>query len=274
MTKMNEPLIELAGVEIAYPGRRLFAGFGVRQPAATVRNLSLKIFKGETLALVGESGSGKSTIARAICGLVTARQGQICFDGQNINIHVLKRSHNLKRDIQIVFQNPDASLNPRHSVGFILRRAVRAFHTLDASQLNLKIEKLLADVRLGSNYASRYPGQLSGGERQRVAIARALAAGPRVLVCDEILSALDVSVQADIVELLRSLQRTEGVAILFISHDLAVVRWVADRVAVLRHGELCEIGATRDIYTPPFHSYTKQLLDAVPGISRTSSSSF
>jgi len=263
----TDALLALSGVEIAYPHGGLLAALGLSEPAASVRNISIDLAGGETLALVGESGSGKSTIARAISGLVTARRGTIRFEGRDINIPIRRRERNLKRDIQIVFQNPDASLNPRHSIGFILERAVRAFHRLDRAAVRAKVELLLADVRLGANYASRYPRQLSGGERQRVAIARALAAGPRVLICDEILSALDVSVQSEIIELLRSLQRGQDIAILFISHDLAVVRWLADRVAVLRNGELCEIGATADIYAPPFHPYTKQLLDAVPRMS-------
>ncbi|BCP52314.1 hypothetical protein K32_09310 [Kaistia sp. 32K] len=268
MSAEAEPLLALCGVEIAYPGRGWLAALGRREPAASVRDISFDLVRGETLALVGESGSGKSTIARAISGLVTARKGTIRFGGRDINIPIERRSQDLKRDIQIVFQNPDASLNPRHSVGFILSRAIRAFHRLDSATVRSKVDALLADVRLSGDYASRYPRQLSGGERQRVAIARALAAQPKVLVCDEILSALDVSVQAEIIELLRSLQRDQGIAILFISHDLAVVRWLADRVAVLRHGALCEIGATEDVYAPPFHPYTKQLLDAVPHMGR------
>lgn len=261
-------ILSLSEVEIAYPGTSLLSVLGLGKRAAAVRGVSFDLRRGETLALVGESGSGKSTIARAICGLITPRGGTITYEGTNIDVPIGRRSRALKRDLQIVFQNPDASLNPRHSVGFILGQAVRAFHGLDPAAVRKMVETLLSDVKLSANYASRYPRQLSGGERQRVAIARALAARPKVLVCDEILSALDVSVQAEIIELLRSLQKQQNISVLFISHDLAVVKWLADRVAVLRHGELCEIGNTEELFSPPFHIYTKELLNAVPEIGK------
>jgi peptide/nickel transport system ATP-binding protein len=262
------PILTLRNVDIAYHDSGLLSLLGLKKPFIAARNICFELHRGETLALVGESGSGKSTIARAIAGLVTARAGEILYEGADINIPVRKRSRQLKQDLQIVFQNPDASLNPRHSIGFILSRAVRAFHDENSSRVHDRVLSLLQDVRLDASYAQRYPRQLSGGERQRVAIARALAAQPKVLLCDEILSALDVSVQSEIIDLLRALQADLGISILFISHDLAVVRWLADRVAVLLQGELCEIEATADIYSPPYHPYTKALLDAVPVIGR------
>lgn len=262
------PLVTVEDLEIVYADTGLRSLFGLGKAFVAVKGVNFSLNAGETLALVGESGSGKSTIGRALAGLVTARSGRILYQGNDINRPVQQRSRQLKRELQIVFQNPDASLNPRHSVGFILGRAIRAFHDIGASEVRERIKSLLEDVRLDASYARRYPRQLSGGERQRIAIARALAAQPRILLCDEILSALDVSVQAEIIELLRSLQATLGLSILFISHDLAVVRWLAHRVAVLYQGQLCEIGTTAEIYAPPFHPYTKALLDAVPEIGR------
>lgn len=266
----DDVILAVKGAEIAYPVRGIGLGswLGLRRTFVPVRNLSFALRRGETLALVGESGSGKSTIVRAIAGLVTARKGSIVYEGRDINIPVQKRSKQVKQDLQLVFQNPDASLNPRHSVGFILGRAVRAFHNLPASEVRERVGALLEQVMLSRDYAARYPRHLSGGERQRVAIARALAASPKVLLCDEILSALDVSVQAEIIDLLKSLQARLNISILFISHDLAVVRWLADRVAVLHGGEICELGSTAEVYAPPWHPYTRELLAAVPEIGR------
>ena len=233
-----------------------------------VHNASLTIERGETLALVGESGSGKSTIARAISGLISPVVGRITFEGRALPGPVRNRSRDLRRRIQYVFQNPDASLNPRMRIGRILARPLEIFFDADRAEVRSRVGRALDDVRLEPSYAARYPDQLSGGERQRVAIARALIADPVLLLCDEVLSALDVSVQASILELLRRLKRDTEISMLFISHDLAVVRALADHVAVLFRGHLLETGDVDEVFTPPFHPYTHALLMAVPGVSR------
>ncbi|HMN85222.1 MAG TPA: ATP-binding cassette domain-containing protein [Bauldia sp.] len=260
------PILRVADVEIAYPRRGLLALLGMGQPFVAVRDFSMDIHAGETVALVGESGSGKSSIARAVAGLLPARRGRIEFEGRDINLPSSRRDRQTRHDLQMVFQNPDASLNPRHSVGFILERALRAFRPLGRGEARDAVDALLADVKLDGGYRRRFPRQLSGGERQRIAIARALAAEPRLLLCDEVLSALDVSVQAEVIDLLRSLQEARRIAILFISHDLSVVRWLAHRVVVLYRGEVCAAGPTVDVFSPPFHPSTQALLGAVPRI--------
>lgn len=241
--------------------------FRHRRGAATwaLSGVGLTLGRGETLALVGESGSGKSTLARLVAGLLTPERGRIRFDGGDITGLAGRRSLSARRQIQIVFQNPDASLNPRHRIGTILARPLRRFFGLRGEVLRVRIEALLADVQLPRDYADRFPTELSGGERQRVAIARALAAEPSILLCDEITSALDVSVQASILDLLKGIQAGTGLSILFITHDLAVTRWFADRVAVLYRGALCESGPVHEIFSPPHHPYTAVLIDAVRG---------
>ena len=248
------PLMVLEGVRIAYgTGRRRFEA---------VREINLEIAEGETLALVGESGSGKSTVARAIAGLVAPEAGRITLDGAPLAGDVAARTPEQRRRIQYVFQNPDASLNPRARILEALARPAAFFFGRhpDAAA----IARALDDVRLDPGYATRFPDELSGGERQRVAIARALAADPALLMCDEVLSALDVSVQASVLDLLRRLRAERGIAMLFISHDLAVVRMLADRVAVLFRGDVVEIGPRDAVFAPPFHPYTRSLIEAVP----------
>ncbi len=263
------PLLQVDDLNCAYEYHRasLFAN-----PVAklVVRDVSFDIRPSETFALVGESGSGKSTIARTIAGLLRPPSGKVTFDDQAIAGKVGARTQDLRRDIQLVLQNPDASLNPRQPVLQIIGRPLEIFFHLRGKELRSRVEQLLDDVRLDKTYVRRYPGELSGGERQRVAIARALAANPKLMLCDEILSALDVSVQASILELLRVLQAERQIAYLFISHDLAVVRSLAHRVGVLYLGELCEFGQVEEVYSPPFHPYTHMLLSAVPEVNTES----
>jgi peptide/nickel transport system ATP-binding protein len=229
-----------------------------------LQDVSLSVGKGETVALVGESGSGKSTLARAIAGMVAPAAGHIRLGNDELAPLVRARSPNERRVIQYVFQNPDASLNPRATIGRSLIRPLDFFFPGRATDSAAQAGAALAEVRLDAAYASRYPDQLSGGERQRVAIARALIAEPELLLCDEVLSALDVSVQASILELLQRLKSELGVAMLFISHDLAVVRMLADRVCVLFRGQVMETGPRERVFAPPFHPYTQSLLAAVP----------
>jgi peptide/nickel transport system ATP-binding protein len=258
-------LLDLQEVDLSYgrpgPLQRLLG----RRPPLVVRSVSFSLQRGETFALVGESGSGKSTIARAISGLIAPAQGRIRFAGEPLPGSVRARSDEVRRQIQYIFQNPDASLNPRRSVGDTIARPLNLFFDLSKPGLRQRVAILLEDVRLDASYAARYPDQLSGGERQRVAIARALACEPALLLCDEILSALDVSVQASVLEVLKRLRAEHDVAMLFIAHDLAVVGALANRVGVLFGGQLFELGAANAVFAPPFHPYTHELLMATPG---------
>jgi len=237
-----------------------------REPLVVVRDVAFDLRERETFSLVGESGSGKSTIARTVGGLLRPLSGQLTFRGRDLAATVESRRKEVRREIQLVLQNPDASLNPRQRVHQIVGRPLELFFGLHGKARRAGVEKALEDVRLDAAFATRYPDELSGGERQRIAIARALAAKPRLMLCDEILSALDVSVQTSIVELLRELQAEHGIAYLFISHDLAVVRSLSHRVGVLYLGELCEVGTAAEVYAPPYHPYTHMLLSAVPEI--------
>ncbi|WP_329567871.1 ABC transporter ATP-binding protein [Streptomyces sp. NBC_01361] len=228
-----------------------------------VDGVSFGVRRGEVLALVGESGSGKSTLAWALAGLRTPSGGTMTHEGGDLARAAHKRPLSLRRKVQLVFQNADTSLNPRRSVGDAVRRPLRFFGTASARpEAAVRARKLISDVRLDPSFADRLPAQLSGGQRQRIGIARALAGEPDVLIADEITTALDVSVQADVLRLLDDLRRERRLACLFISHDLAVVRGIADRVVVLRHGVVVEEGPTDKVFAAPTHPYTRQLMAA------------
>jgi peptide/nickel transport system ATP-binding protein len=263
-----EPLLEMAEVDITYAKRGLGAFLrrlrGVPEPPTTVSDFTLTIHRGETVALVGESGSGKSTIARTIAGLLPPSAGRIRYGDRDLTSVVERRPTEMCRKIQMVFQHPEASLNPRQSTKQIIDSPLRLYFKMDRKQRLERSASLLEEVRLTPRYLEWYPGQLSGGEKQRVAIARAFAAKPDLVLCDEVTSALDVSVQAAVLDLLAGLQTDRGVAYLFISHDLAIVRAIADRVVVLYQGRMCEVGPVERIYAPPYHPYTETLLAAVP----------
>jgi peptide/nickel transport system ATP-binding protein len=229
-------------------------------------DVSFTLRKGGCVALVGESGSGKTTIARVIAGLHAPAAGSVRLDGQDLPGLARRRSQEQLRRIQIVFQNPTEALNPRHTVRTAIERPARVLQGMSAHQAGAELSRLLEAVRLPPRIADRYPRELSGGEVQRVAIARALAAGPEIIVCDEITSALDVSVQAAVLELLRDLRHNIGVALIFITHDLGIVATVADRVLVLNHGEICEDGETAAILGSPQDEYTQRLLAAAPSL--------
>jgi peptide/nickel transport system ATP-binding protein len=261
----DEQLLDVEDLSITYDRRRAIS-LRPRTPLVIVRDVAFDLRARETFSLVGESGSGKSTIARTLGGLLGPLAGRITFEGRSLAATVESRSRDVRREIQLVLQNPDASLNPRQRVHQIVGRPLELFFGLHGKERRAGVEQALDDVRLDAAFASRFPDELSGGERQRVAIARALAARPRLMLCDEILSALDVSVQTSIVELLRQLQADQGIAYLFISHDLAVVRSLSHRVGVLYLGELCEVGSAEEVYAPPYHPYTHMLLSAVPEI--------
>ncbi|MGB2068530.1 MAG: dipeptide ABC transporter ATP-binding protein [Candidatus Puniceispirillaceae bacterium] len=241
---------------------QLFGGGGT--PPATVDNINISIRTGETLGLVGESGSGKSTILKAIAGLISPKTGHLVLNGKTrLAPKVEDRPALHLRQIQMIFQNPDDSLNPRHTIAQILAQPLRLYFSLTGEELRQRSIELLERVRLGSHYLDRLPSQLSGGEKQRVAVARAFAAEPALVLCDEVTSALDVSVQAAVLDLLNELKTQQGTTYIFVSHDLAVVKAISNRVAVLYQGRLCEIGPVDAVYSGPFHPYTDVLLGAV-----------
>jgi peptide/nickel transport system ATP-binding protein len=227
-----------------------------------VDDVSFAVARGCSLGLVGESGSGKSTIARAIVGILSARSGSVQVEGEELTRLRGTRRRAAQRRVQLVPQDPYASLNPRMTVSAAIAEGCDP--TLSAAERTREVERLLADVALDPALAVRYPHQLSGGQRQRVAIARALATRPAILIADEITSALDASVQAGVLELLRSLRAELGLTLLFISHDLAVVSQVCDDVAVLHRGRIVELGAIADVFSAPADPYTRALIDSVP----------
>ncbi|WP_300584894.1 ABC transporter ATP-binding protein [Marivita sp.] len=260
------PALRLDDVAIRYNRPRLFDKLLGRDRAsvATVDGIEITVAKGETLGLVGESGSGKSTILKAVAGLLPPSGGRITVaGGEALAPEVEQRSPDHLRRIQLIFQNPDDSLNPRQTIAQILEQPLKLYFGLSGDALHKRSAEILERVRLGAHYLDRLPSQLSGGEKQRVAIARAFAADPDLVLCDEVTSALDVSVQAAVLDLLNDLKSTQGTTYVFVSHDLAVVRALSDRVAVLYQGRLCELGPSAEVYATPSHPYTDVLLGAV-----------
>ncbi|GAA0740643.1 ATP-binding cassette domain-containing protein [Dactylosporangium roseum] len=257
------PLLEVRDLVkhfTARPGRG-------RVTVAAVDGVAFALRHGETLGLVGESGSGKSTIGRLVTRLLRPDRGEILLAGRDVATLSVRAMRPYRRDVQLVFQDPYSSLNPRHTVGDILGMALRVHDTVPKAQVASRIRELLGQVGLEPAHAGRYPHEFSGGQRQRIGIARALAVQPRLIVADEPVSALDVSIQAQVMNLLEDLRADLGLAFLFISHDLAVVRHFCDRVAVLYRGRIVEIGGRDQIYADPRHPYTQTLLAAVPDIA-------
>ncbi len=232
---------------------------------SSVAGVDLEIYRGETLALVGESGCGKSTLGRLLLHLIEPTAGKVIFDGADLGAMSARELRAIRQRMQIIFQDPFSSLNPRMKVGKIIEEPMK-IHGLypDKKEREAKVRELMEHIGIRPEYYNRYPHQFSGGQRQRVGIARALALHPELVVCDEPVSALDVSIQAQILNLLRDLQQDFHLTYLFISHDLSVVRYIADRVCVMFLGRICEIGEAEQIYSHPRHPYTKFLMESVP----------
>jgi oligopeptide/dipeptide ABC transporter ATP-binding protein len=255
------PILEVRGLSVTYKGRGSL--FMRRAPVLAVDGVELELRRGETLAVVGESGSGKSTVARAICGLVPY-EGSVRLSGQDLARLSPRQRRAVAPSLQMIFQNPYSSLDPTMTISDCIAEPLVVHSRLDPERRALRVLELLRAVSLGPEFASRFPSQLSGGQRQRVAIARAVALDPSVLICDEAVSALDVSTQTQVIALLKRLVGELNIGCIFITHDLALTRYIADRVAVLYFGKLMEEGPTSAVFAAPANPYTEALLSAVP----------
>jgi len=265
-SELGELVLEARNIKKYFPvigGLSSIFG-GKRSEVKAVDDMSVRMRRSFTMGIVGESGCGKTTFARCIMGLEEATSGEIELEGELLPYSVAKRSWTTLRKMQMVFQNPDASLNPQHAAGESVGRPLILLRAMNRKQVKERVKELFQAVNLPEDFINRLPHELSGGEKQRVAIARAFAADPTLMVCDEPISSLDVSVQASLMNLLVDLQESQGTSYLFISHDLAAVRHLSDWIAVVYLGRLWEIGSAEDVFVPPYHPYTEALLSAIP----------
>lgn len=262
---MKPPLLSVRDVMVSFDIRQ-DGGWFWQKPATlkAVNGVSFNLHAGETLGVVGESGCGKSTLARAIIGLVAARSGSICFEGEELRGLPPKVMRLKRRHIQMIFQDPLAALNPRMTVGDIIAEPLQTYHPeLKKSVVQQRVKETMVKMGLLANQINRYPHEFSGGQCQRIGIARALILRPRLIICDEPVSALDVSIQAQVINLLKQVQKEMGLALIFIAHDLSVVKHIADRVLVMYLGHALELGSDRAVYGAPVHPYTRALMSAV-----------
>ena len=260
----NEPLLQVKNLKIYYPSKRNFWGKTIEYVKA-VDDVSFDVYPGETLGLVGESGCGKTTLGRTILRLSPATEGSILYKGQDLTNLKDESLKELRRDIQIIFQDPYSSLNPRMTVGSAILEPMQV-HGLyeNDKERKEKVIELLETVSLDGSHFNRYPHEFSGGQRQRICIARALALNPKFIICDESVSALDVSVQAQVLNLLIDLRQKRNFTCIFISHDLSVVKFISDRMVVMNKGKIEEMGFSDDIYNNPKKEYTQKLIEAIP----------
>ena len=263
MADANKPLLQVRNLRKAFPIQKSLMG-KVQRELVAVDDVSFDLYPGETLGIVGESGCGKTTMGRTILKLHEPSGGQIIYDGQDITNYGKSRMRPLRTDIQIIFQDPYSSLPPRSTVGDILSEPVKVHNIVPPSQVKDYVIDLMEQCGLRDYYYERYPHEFSGGQRQRICIARALAVNPKLVICDEPVSALDVSIQAQIINLLKKLQRERNLTYLFISHDLSVVKFISDKIGVMYLGSMVEFGAKKDIFSNPLHPYTRALFSAIP----------
>ena len=257
--KTDQPLLKVEGLKQYF---KVNGNFVVK----AVDDVSFEVYPGETYGLVGESGSGKSTIGRSVIRLYDPTDGKIIFNDMDISKRMNMATNNaLRTQMQMIFQDPMASLNPRKKIGDIIGEGLDIHHMYQSNEeRDEKIKRILQKVGLAPEHATRYPHQFSGGQRQRVGIARALIMNPKLIIADECISALDVSIQAQVVNLMKDIQQETGTAYLFIAHDLSMVKYISDRIGVLHLGHLLETGTTEEIFENPIHPYTKSLLSAIP----------
>jgi len=263
---IEQPLIKIENLKVWYPAHTTFLG-KVTGYNKAVNDVSFEIYKGETLGLVGESGCGKTTLGRCLLGLIPATEGNILFDNKNVSNATARELRSMRKDMQIIFQDPYSSLNPRKKIGDAIAEPLKVHHLFATEkQRKEKVTELLEKVNLSADHYNRYPHEFSGGQRQRIVIARALALEPKFVVCDESVSALDVSVQAQVLNLLNDLKKEFNFTALFISHDLSVIRYISDRIMVMNKGIIEETGNAEEIYNNPQKVYTKQLIASIPGV--------
>ncbi|MDR7191083.1 ABC-type oligopeptide transport system ATPase subunit [Microbacterium sp. BE35] len=260
---MTSPVLPVDGVDLRVEDLTKRFGRGAREFTAVDR-VSFRLGTGETLGLVGESGSGKSTTVRCLMGLERPQAGTLTYNGLNLRRMTFKAERIFRSQVQMVFQDPYSSLDPRMTIGQIVAEPLRVHTDLDVAQRRARVGEILERVGLEPAHMKRFPRSFSGGQRQRIAIARALVVRPRVLVCDEPVSALDVSVQAQVLNLIKDMQQEFALSVLFIAHDLAVVRYLCDRLVILEKGRAVEQGTRDQVYGDPQHPYTRSLLEAVP----------
>ncbi len=258
MTENRKKLVELKNVSLTF-------NEGKKNEVKAIDNISFDIYEGEVFGLVGESGSGKTTVGRAILKLYDISGGEIDFDGETISHLKGKELHEFRKNAQMIFQDPQASLNGRMKIRDIVAEGLDIHKLVNSKEeREERVQELLALVGLNKDHSTRYPHEFSGGQRQRIGIARALAVQPKFIIADEPISALDVSIQAQVVNLMQKLQREQGLTYLFIAHDLSMVKYISDRIGVMHWGKMLEIGTSDDVYNNPIHPYTKSLLSAIP----------